>query len=87
MNGLEVGDPVIYVDPKGVDHNAIVTAVWSQTCINVVHVSSNSEKLDNYGRQVERQTSLSHKSVSGVHGQHWRGLDEEKAGYVPPEKV
>lgn len=87
MKILEIGDPVIWVDSKGVDHNALVTAIWSQTCINVVFVSSDETRRDDCGRQIERQTSASHMSVMNVHGFYWRLPEEEKAPYTPPEKV
>lgn len=87
MKNLEIGDPVIWVDSKGRDHNALVTAIWSATCINVVFVSSDENRKDDCGRQIERQTSATHMSVQGVHGFYWRLPTEEKAGYVPPQKV
>jgi len=43
--------------------------------INVVAVSLDTHKTDSYGRQVERSTSVPHKS-DGVHGYYWRWPDE-----------
>ena len=31
-----LGQKVVFCDSKGVDHDALVTAVWSETCINVL---------------------------------------------------
>lgn len=79
-----VGEPLIWTDAVGVDHDALATAVWTPTCINVVIVSSDESKTDQYGRQIERHTSQTHKSVNNVHGYYWRFPDEEKNPYVPP---
>lgn len=83
---VHVGDVVVYHDPSGKSSNALVTAVWGPTCINVIIVSSDETKQDNYGRQIERQTSMSHASVNMVHGFYWRFPDEEPNAYVPPQE-
>ncbi len=80
---LKVGDPVVYVDPVVVPHNAVITAVWSETClkvvyVNVVYVSGDKSKEDTYGRQIERQTSLLRKDIQTVHGQYWMLPGEEQ---------
>ncbi len=80
---VHVGETVIYHDPVGGAHDALVTAVWGPACINVVFVTSDENKQDNYGRQIERQTSLSHKSVNSFHGFYWRFTDEEPNPYTP----
>lgn len=72
----KVGEPVVYVNPVGLAHPALVTAAWGPTCINLVHVSSDAQKGDTYGRQTERQTSCSHASVVPVWGNYWRFADE-----------
>ena len=54
----KVGDVVIYTDQVRNDHNAIVTAVWGEDCVNLVLVSPDESKTDSYGRQIERQTSV-----------------------------
>lgn len=81
---IHVGDAVVYHDPVAVPHNALVTAVWSKDCINVVVVSKDEAKGDTYGRQIERYTSLAHKSVSPVHGNYFRFPDEEPNPVVAP---
>jgi hypothetical protein len=73
----KVGEPVVYVDPVGVAHPALVTNPWGPTCVNLVCVSSDDKKTDGYGRQIERYSSCSHKSVVPVHGNYWRFADEE----------
>jgi hypothetical protein len=56
---MQAGDFVIYTDEVRRDHNAVITAVWGPDCINVVFVSPDESKTDSYGRQIERQTSVS----------------------------
>jgi hypothetical protein len=82
----ELGQLVIWHDSVGKSHHALVTAVWSKTCINVVFVSSDESRKDGYGRQIERQTSVQHKSIQ-PHGFYWRFPDEEPNPYVPPQQV
>jgi hypothetical protein len=79
-----VRESVVFHDPVGTPHPALVTAVWSATCINVVFVSSDEAKTDPYGRQIERATSLSHKSVNSAHGMYWRFEDEEPNPVATP---
>ena len=80
----ELGEVVKWHDPTGVEHTALVTAVWTPTCINLVVVSHDEKKKDEYGRQIERYTSQQHKSVMNVHGFYWRFIDEEPNGYTAP---
>jgi hypothetical protein len=81
---LEVGDLVVYVDPVAKPSNALVTAVWGPTCINVVAMSDNEAETDSYGRQIKRFTSVMHKSVTPAHGNYWRRPDEEPNPVVQP---
>lgn len=83
----ELGKVVVYCDSRGVDHDALITAVWSDTCINVIYVSSDATKQDSYGRQVERQTSCCYVSPSWPHGNYWRFVGEAKLPYTPPQQV
>lgn len=60
---VKVGSVVKYFDEHNAEHNGLVTAVWSQDCINIVHVSNDENKQDQYGRQLERgATSVRRKS-------------------------
>lgn len=79
-----VGDVVKWHDSRGQCYNALVTAVWGPKCINLVFVSGDESKQDSCGRQMERQTSATHKSYNNVHGFYWRFDDEEPNGYTPP---
>lgn len=83
----EVGGRVVWHDAKGKAHEALVTAVWSETCINLIFISSDESKQDSCGRQMERQTSATHKGTQKVHGFYWRFEDEEPNPYVPPQQV
>lgn len=80
-----VGDLVIYTEPDGTDRNALVTAVWSPQCINVVYVNGDENQKDQYGRQIKRSTSVLYAGVTGTaHGQIWRLPIEPKPEYKPP---
>lgn len=83
-----LGQKVVFCDAKSIDHDALVTAVWSDTCINVVWVSGDESRTDTYGRQVERQTSVTHATVMGqAHGNYWRFDSEPRNEYKPPQAV
>jgi hypothetical protein len=62
---VKIGDPVTFVNSLRQEIPALVTAVWSATCINIVVVSDDKDKTDTYGRQIERYTSVMHKSLQG----------------------
>ena len=87
MKTPQLGETVVFCDPKGKDFDALITAVWSDTCINVVFVSGDESRQDSYGRQVERSTSVPHVSESSVHGLYWRFEDEERNPYKAPQQV
>lgn len=75
---IEIGSAVTVVDEVGVTHVGLVTAIhgeerddWKPS-INAVYVSSDLQKYDPYGRQVERLSSLSHQSnVGSTPGRYW----------------
>ena len=73
MNGkVEVGDVVRFRDSQGVDQNALVIFVHGgyhegspegyHPCINLVVVSKDERKEDSYGRQTQKETSVSYNS-------------------------
>lgn len=80
----KVGETVVYHDPSGNPSNALITAVWGPTCINIVLVSSDTQKQDQYGRQIERKASVSHVSTWQAHGNYWRYSDEEPRVFEQP---
>ena len=57
----------------------LVTAcdVAQHPSINVVIVVDDAAMRDNYGRQIERHTSVVHASSQPAHGFYWRLLTEE----------
>jgi len=80
---------IIYVDPKGVRHSALVTVWWNgnQTIesylsesgepgCNLVFVSGDENRKDSCGRQIEHATSVVHKSKQAAHGNYWCWPDE-----------
>ena len=71
-----VGAHVIFIDSHRNEHNALVTEWWSDTCLNLVFVSSDELRTDRYGRQIEREpTSVVHVSLN-EHGNCWKWPDE-----------
>lgn len=74
----KVGEHVIHIDPVGVEHDALVTNVFSKQCINLVFVSGDNARQDGYGRQVERCSSHQRlTSDRGARGNSWRFPGED----------
>jgi hypothetical protein len=56
-----------------------ITSPFSMPCCNIVYVSSDTDKKDPYGRQLERTTSCSHGRNQGMRpfvGNCWCWPDE-----------
>lgn len=86
MKSYNMGQHIVYVDQYGKPHDALVTIWWGATdpaaypqyvsvngepgC-NLVLVSGDKDKDDPYGRQIERQTSVVHKTRQPAHGNFW----------------
>jgi hypothetical protein len=82
---MQVGDFVIYVDPFGVEHDALLTAIHGKIedvnemlaagkwipCVNVLYVLKDEDRMDGWGRQIGRESSVSHQS-SAAHGRFWK---------------
>jgi hypothetical protein len=68
---VEVGEAVLFTDENRGVHHALVTAVWSETCINLVFVSGDEKRSDVYGRQTEHKTSVPKKSETQNMGFSW----------------
>lgn len=88
---LKVGDAVTYVDPKGRPQAAVLTAIWGKTddeanmpCVNLAFVSHDESRTDSYGRQIERETSVIHRTRATVHGRYWKRLDDQEVIPVAP---
>jgi hypothetical protein len=80
---------IVFVDAHGVEHSALVTIWWTgnrevaayrsengEPGCNLVYVSSDDTKTDPYGRQIERFTSVVHKTKQAAHGNYWCWPDE-----------
>lgn len=83
---LAVGDHVLLTDEFGADHNALVTATFGwreygqrEDGCNVVIVHSDESREDSYGRQIDRYTSVVHRSEQPADGNFWRWPDEPRA--------
>ena len=74
-----VGDHVIFVDPVGKSHDALILAVHGTNCINLAYVDDDVKQFDNYGRKVNKQyTSCSHGSIVQAHGNFWLWPGEKR---------
>ncbi len=82
---IKNGDHVMVVDETGGLHHGLVTNCWSSAptpegkagpTINVLFVTSDSSKRDQYGDQIERYSSTSHKLNTTAPGRYWYWPDE-----------
>jgi len=71
----EIGQKVIFVDSNRVTRNALLTMVWGDPAdrptVNLVTVSPDENKIDNYGRQIEHFTSVPHQERTTAPGMYW----------------
>ncbi len=79
------GDHVMVVDQHGVTHDGLITNCWSSgptpdgkagPTINVLFVTGDASKRDQYGDQIERYSSTSHKLNTTAPGRYWYWPDE-----------
>jgi hypothetical protein len=80
---IKAGDAVIVADEFGVEHDGLVTEAWVSAtggqyddqrgpAINVVFVSGDEKKTDQFGRQIEHLSSVAHRSMKGeCPGRYW----------------
>jgi hypothetical protein len=79
---LKVNSPVVFMDAHRKGHHALITRVWDNSSVqvpdgcNLVYVSDDETKTDPYGRQIERETSVIHKSAQPAGGLFWCWPDE-----------
>lgn len=79
---VKIGDAVVFGDTHGVERPALVTNVFGswknavnevqKPSINLVVVSLDATKSDQYGRQIEHGTSVPHKQNQSAPGNFWR---------------
>lgn len=75
-NRQVIGASVIYVDERGNPHNALVTAWHGPECCNLLFVSSDELRRDDFGRQFERRSSCVHEKRMPAHGNYFVWPDE-----------
>lgn len=93
---LEVGMSILFMDELRVLRPALITAVHGTPyydeqgkltwlpCVNIVTVCTDPDKKDAYGTQIERRSSVSHRSVNAYHeqvngspvGMTWQFVDD-----------
>lgn len=78
MPRVEIGQAVAFTDERGRRRDALVTAVHGPReyeeagpSINVIAVCEDDDRADQYGRQVERSSSVVHRAHQGAHGMYW----------------
>lgn len=71
---VKVRDAVIFVDERGVLRPALVTAVWSETCVNLAFVNEDDAQRDDYGIKISRKSSVVHKSIQPAPGNYWHEM-------------
>lgn len=80
---VNIGDHVIFIDPYRKEHSALVTEVWdggpdvdqqedSLPAINLLYVVSDEARMDQYGRQIERESSVTHLSMNSAEANCYR---------------
>jgi hypothetical protein len=80
---------IVFVDPLGVRHAALTTMWWAGNQVipeyvsasgepgcNLVYITGDSTKKDPYGLQIERATSVVHKTKQVAPGSYWCWPDE-----------
>jgi hypothetical protein len=77
-----IGQNVVFTDAHGLSHPALLTAVhgtatsqW-QASVNLLYVTNDPAKKDPYGHQIERHSSVVHKTSQGANGMYWTFADE-----------
>lgn len=85
---FRIGDVVEYVDEVGRGRPALITAIHGgepygevaddeeehPPSLNLVFVSHDDAMKDPYGRQIGRETSVTHDNQQSAHGMLWRAL-------------
>lgn len=85
----DIGERVIYVDKWGIPRDALITIWWAggqevaeyrsangEPGCNLAFISGDPNRDDSCGRQIERETSVVHKTHQPAHGFYWCWEDE-----------
>ena len=75
---VKKGEVVAFKDANGIVKPALVQFVHSATYINVVVISSNVDKEDSYGRQIEHETSVPMREEGNIAGRHFYEIEQPK---------
>lgn len=67
---------VVYYDSHSKPHPALVTARWSDTCVNVLFLTDGEAAVDPHGQQIDRQTSQVHASFNDMKSCCWDNLED-----------
>lgn len=83
-----VGAHILYCDPHGKKRDALVTVWWMPDDVpsyagpngepgcNLVVVADDERREDQYGRQIDHETSVVHKNHQPAYGNYWCWPDE-----------
>jgi hypothetical protein len=69
VHGIATYTSVWSEDLKGFDPNTKKTIY---PCVNLLYVTKEDAKIDPYGRQISRASSVSHKDSYAAHGRYWK---------------
>jgi hypothetical protein len=77
---IKVGDAVIYIDERYREHNALVTSVHGEPdkrpCVNLLFVSDDESRRDQYGTQIDRRSSCVHRVNNSARANCWHFAGE-----------
>jgi hypothetical protein len=72
---VNVGDHIIFTDTHRKEHSALVVEVWdggaeqrmdSLPSLNLLYVVDDETRMDQYGRQIERESSVVHREMNSA---------------------
>ena len=64
---MDIGSVILYVDESGVEHQALVTQVWTEESldgsevVNIAYVSDDINRVDCNGRMLEYRRTVIHQ--------------------------
>lgn len=77
---IQIGQAVTFVDTRGNPRPALITNIFGDPseypCINVAFVNNDVNQKDDYGRKIERMSSVVHQKSQTAHGNYWRTGEE-----------
>ena len=82
---VNVGDHIIFTDTRRKQHSGLVTEVHdsgveqrrdSLPAVNVLYVVDDETRMDQYGRQIERESSVVHRTMNSAEANCYHLSDE-----------